>query len=129
MRVCPTGAMHKDADTGLVSVDVDAASDAVLRPFVSLQGSEPRSLRGTQREMRWLQRPRCAGGKPICVEALRALDFGDIEQLRSDFGDVAAIVPLPDSSATRPNIVITPPAAACADVAGNGAVLNRCEIV
>ena len=71
------------------------------------------------------------GGKPICVEAcpLRALDFGDIEQLRSDFGDVAAIAPLPDSSATRPNIVITPPAAACADVAGDGAVLNRCEIV
>ena len=71
------------------------------------------------------------GKKPICVEAcpLRALDFGDIEQLRSDFGDVAAIAPLPDSSATRPNIVITPPAAACADVAGDGAVLNRCEIV
>ena len=100
-EACPYGIPKADAEKG-VYVKCDGCKDRVAQ-----------------------------GKKPICVEAcpLRALDFGDIEQLRSDFGDVAAIAPLPDSSATRPNIVITPPAAACADVAGDGAVLNRCEIV
>ena len=122
----------KDEDTGLVYIDEEKCvncgacaeacpygipkADAEKGVYVKCDGCKDRVAQGK---------------KPICVEAcpLRALDFGDIEQLRSDFGDVAAIAPLPDSSATRPNIVITPPAAACADVAGDGAVLNRCEIV
>lgn len=129
---CSQGAIVKDEDTGLVYIDEEKCvncgacaeacpygipkADAEKGVYVKCDGCKDRVARG---------------GKPICVEAcpLRALDFGDIEQLRSDFGDVAAIAPLPDSSATRPNIVITPPAAACADVAGDGAVLNRCEIV
>lgn len=129
---CSQGAIVKDEDTGLVYIDEEKCvncgacaeacpygipkADAEKGVYVKCDGCKDRVAQGK---------------KPICVEAcpLRALDFGDIEQLRSDFGDVAAIVPLPDSSATRPNIVITPPAAACADVAGDGAVLNRCEIV
>lgn len=129
---CSQGAIVKDEDTGLVYIDEEKCvncgacaeacpygipkADAEKGVYVKCDGCKDRVAQGK---------------KPICVEAcpLRALDFGDIEQLRSDFGDVAAIAPLPDSSATRPNIVITPPAAACADVAGDGAVLNRCEIV
>ena len=71
------------------------------------------------------------GKKPICVEAcpLRALDFGDIEQLRSDFGDVAAIAPLPDPSQSNPNIVITEPKNARPIDDTQGAVLNAGELV
>ena len=132
MRVCPTGAMHKDADMGLVSVDVRrcigcgycALSCPYRAPSLDRRAGHSVKCDGCKDRV-------AQGKKPICVEAcpLRALDFGDIEQLRSDFGDVAEIAPLPDSSATRPNIVITQPAAACADVAGDGAVLNRYEIV
>ena len=129
---CSQGAIVKDEDAGLVYIDEEKCvncgacaeacpygipkADAEKGVYVKCDGCKDRVAQGK---------------KPICVEAcpLRALDFGDIEQLRSDFGDVAEIAPLPDSSATRPNIVITPPAAACADVAGDGAVLNRCEIV
>ena len=66
-----------------------------------------------------------------CAEAcpLRALDFGDIEELRAEFGDVAAIAPLPDASATCPNIVITPPAHARPSASGEGGVSNGHEIV
>lgn len=71
------------------------------------------------------------GKQPVCVEAcpLRALDFGDIEELRAEFGDVAAIAPLPDASATCPNIVITPPAHARPSASGEGGVSNGHEIV
>ena len=49
-----------------------------------------------------------AGERPMCVDScpLRALDFGDIEELRQQYGDVADIAPLPDSSLTGPNLVV-----------------------
>ena len=52
---------------------------------------------------------RVAEGKsPICVEAcpLRALEFGDIEELRRKHGTNAEIAPLPSASLTKPNLVV-----------------------
>ena len=79
----------------------------------------------------WYDRRVAEGKKPVCVEAcpLRALDFGDIEELRSEFGDVAAIAPLPDPSETKPNIVITEPKNARPVDDAQGAVLNVGELV
>ena len=50
------------------------------------------------------------GKQPICVEAcpLRALEFGDIEELRRKHGTVDAIAPLPSGEATKPSLVIKP---------------------
>ena len=51
--------------------------------------------------MRHVRRPRGRrASMPVCVEAcpLRALDFGDIDELREKYGDVADLAPLPDSS-------------------------------
>ena len=47
---------------------------------------------------------------PVCVESCpeRALDFGDIEELRRKYGTVDAIAPLPSGAATKPSIVIKP---------------------
>ena len=74
------------------------------------------------------------GGAPVCVEAcpLRALDFGPIDELREKYGAVADVPPLPDATATSPNLVLTPPAPAQADpdrVRAEGRVLNIREIV
>ena len=70
-----------------------------------------------------------AGQMPVCVEAcpLRALDFGDIDELREKYGDVADLAPLPDSSETSPNLVLTAPA--CAANAASGELLNEREIL
>ena len=55
---------------------------------------------------------RVAEGKsPICVEAcpLRALEFGDIEELRAKHeGTVAGIAPMPSPDETTPSIAILP---------------------
>ena len=50
------------------------------------------------------------GKKPICVEScpLRALDFGPIDELRSTYGTLAEIAPLPAANFTKPCIVIKP---------------------
>lgn len=67
------------------------------------------------------------GGRP-----LRALDFGPIDELREKYGAVADVPPLPDATATSPNLVLTPPAPAQADpdrVRAEGRVLNIREIV
>ena len=50
------------------------------------------------------------GGQPVCVESCpeRALEFGDIEELRRKHGTLAAIAPLPSEEETHPSIVIKP---------------------
>ena len=131
---CSQGAIVKDEDTGLglhrrrkVRPNCGACAeacpygipkaDAEKGVYVKCDGCKDRVAQGK---------------KPICVEALRvrALDFGDIEkQLRSDFGYVAAIAPLPDPSQTNPNIVITEPKNARPIDDTQGAVLNAGELV
>ncbi len=39
---------------------------------------------------------------------MRALDFGDLAELRKKYGDVSQIFPLPDPSQTEPALVIKP---------------------
>lgn len=50
------------------------------------------------------------GQNPACVDAcvMRALDFGELDELRAKYGDVQAIAPLPDTSITEPSFVMTP---------------------
>jgi anaerobic dimethyl sulfoxide reductase subunit B (iron-sulfur subunit) len=51
-----------------------------------------------------------AGESPACVAACpsRALEFGDLEELRAKYGGVDEIAPLPDATITEPSLVITP---------------------
>ena len=48
---------------------------------------------------------------PICVEACpqRAIEFGEVSELRKKYGNNADIAPLPSSSVTQPSLVIRPP--------------------
>jgi len=51
-----------------------------------------------------------AGGTPACVAACpnRALDFGEVEELKKKYGDalVSDIAVLPSSDKTKPNVYI-----------------------
>ena len=111
IRVCPTGAMHKD-DNGLVSVDharcigcgycefscpYNAPTvDRVAGHSVKCDGCSSRVAEGL---------------RPICVEAcpLRALGFGDAGNLKSRANACLSIPPLPDPELTSPNMVIVKP--------------------
>lgn len=48
---------------------------------------------------------------PICVEACpqRAIEFGEVSELRTKYGNKADIAPLPSSNVTKPSLVIRHP--------------------
>lgn len=133
VRVCPTGAMHKD-ERGLVSVDADrcigcgycALSCPYRAPKVDRAAGHSAKCDGCTRRV-------AEGLAPVCVEACprRALDFLPADELRERYGDEADLPPLPPASATAPNLAITlPPAASDLQaVREHGCVLNPREIV
>ncbi len=52
-----------------------------------------------------------AGHNPVCVDAcpMRAIEFGDIDELRKKHPDAVTDLPsLPSSSYTHPNVAIKP---------------------
>lgn len=131
LGVCPTGALSKDAETGIVRIDeeicigdgacVEACPYNV--PIVDTQKG-----RGVKCDLCY---DRVTNDHdPICVEAcpLRALDFGEIEELRSRHGELAAIAPMPPSDQTKPNIVITTCPAAKEPGDTTGSVMNEGEV-
>ena len=118
MEVCPTGAMGKN-ELGLVSVDehrcIGCGYCALSCPYHA-----PKVDRTV--------------GHSVCVEAcpLRALEFGPISDLRARHGRVADMPPLPDSSKTAPNLVLSLPVRLEEDesrVLAEGAVCNIRELV
>lgn len=129
VKVCPTGAMHK-GDGGLVSVDHKkcigcgycALSCPYRAPKVDREQGFSAKCDGCESRV-------SEGREPVCVEAcpLRALEFGDISDIRDRCGQLADLAPLPPFEATHPNLVITPPANASR--ADEGAIENAREIV
>ncbi|MFV0333938.1 MAG: DMSO/selenate family reductase complex B subunit [Tropicimonas sp.] len=110
-QVCPTGAMAKHAENGLVIVNEDLCigckSCAMACPYGAPQYD---AVKKHMTKCDGCQSRVSAGQKPVCVEAcpLRALDFGPIDELRAEHGTLAAVAPLPEESYTQPSIVIKP---------------------
>lgn len=76
-------------------------------------------------------RARVSKGKdPVCVEAcpMRALEFGEIGELRRRWGSVCDVAPLPESRYTQPNLVITPHRFACQSGSDRAVLANEKEI-
>lgn len=109
-QVCPSGAMRKGPD-GLVVLDsercIGCGSCAFACPYKAPSFS--RKLH-SMRKCDGCRARVAKGLAPICVEAcpMRALGFGNIDDLRAEFGLEKDIAPLPSSNFTKPNIVITP---------------------
>ena len=128
---CPQGAMTKDPETGIVSVDpetcIGCGTCAKTCPYGAPKIDEEQG-RSVTCDM---CADRVAEGKvPVCVEAcpLRALEFGEIEELRSKYGTTAAVAPLPDPSETKPSVVITEPRHAKPVGDKSGALANEAEV-
>lgn len=131
MAKCPQAAISKDPGTGIVTSDpekcIGCGTCAITCPYSAPKVDEEKK--------KIVKCDLCAsrvaeGEQPICVEAcpLRALDFGDIDELRAKYGEVAAIAPLPSEEETHPNIVITEPVNAKPAGDATGSVLNEREI-
>lgn len=132
VKVCPTTAMHKDADTGLVAVDTAKCMGCGYCAMACPYGCPTvnRALGHSVKCEGCIDRVK-EGKKPICVEACpqRALDFGEIGKLRAIYGDIAQVDPLPDSSYTHPNLTISVPPQAQKQSDSAGAVLNLLEVM
>lgn len=124
---CPTGAMHKREEDGLVLVDEDVCigcgSCARACPYDAPQIDTDRQV--MTKCDGCLDRLE-AGRKPVCVEGcpLRALDFDTMENLRAKYGDGDGhFEPLPDAAITGPNLIVKAPA-----TSGFGQILNVREV-
>ncbi|HHF3826076.1 dimethylsulfoxide reductase subunit B [Haemophilus influenzae] len=107
-KVCPTGAMHKNAD-GFVIVNEEICIGCRYchmacpydAPQYDAQKGHMTKCDGCYSRVK-------SGQKPICVDAcpLRALDFAPIDELRAKYGTQASIAPLPPADITQPNLVV-----------------------
>ena len=131
-KVCPTGAMHKDAETGLVSVDADKCVGCGYchmacpynAPKVDREKGHSVKCNGCAERV-------AEGKNPICVDAcpVRALEWGDIEELRAAHtGTMAGIAPMPSPDETTPSIAINPCPAAKEPGDTTGAIANEKEV-
>lgn len=130
VEVCPTGAMQKDAETGVVWTDhevcIGCGSCAQACPY---QAPVLDVEAGYSLKCDTCYGDRQLGKRPVCVAAcpMRALDFGPIDELRERYGEGNVdIEPLPQSS-TGPNLVLLPHAQAQASGSGTGFVTNLAE--
>lgn len=109
VKMCPTTAMHKDASDGIVKVDatkcIGCGYCVMACPY-----DAPKVDRDLGHAVKcegcWERLE--AGELPVCVTScpLRALDAGDIDELKQKYQGVQQIHPMPDASITEPNIVI-----------------------
>jgi len=133
VKACPTGAMHKRREDGLVHVAADLCigceSCARACPYDAPQIDKDRKVM-TKCDGCF---ERLAEGKqPSCVEScpMRAIDFGPMEELMAKYpGAISpAVAPLPQSSITTPNLLITPNRHSRPSGDTDGEVLNYAEV-
>lgn len=127
MANCATGAISKDDDTGIVSIDEEACigckACVTACPYEVPTFVEETGL-VTKCDM--CSAEVAKGGKPLCVTAcpMRALDWGDKDELIAKYGEGdVEIEPLPENT-TGANLVIKPHPAAQKTGAGTGSTVN-----
>lgn len=130
VKVCPTEAMHKGED-GIVSVDAGKCVGCRYCEWAcpySAPQFNPES--GVMTKCNFCADYLAEGKDPACVAACpsRVLKFGEIDELRAQYGDTANIEPLPDPSITHPNLVLTPHRQAETTGTGTGHIANPEEI-
>jgi anaerobic dimethyl sulfoxide reductase subunit B (iron-sulfur subunit) len=129
--VCPTAAISK-RDDGIVLIDADKCIGCRYCEWACPYGAPQfREDLGVMTKCNFCEDLLAQGQNPACVDAcvMRCLDFGDLEELRQKYGDLAAIEPLPVADMTYPAVVITPHKHAQLSGAGTGRILNLPEEV
>ena len=126
--VCPTGAMQK-RENGIVVIDAEACIGCRYCEWACPYGAPQFSATlGVMTKCNLCYDAVDVGELPTCVASCpsRALDFGELSELRAKYGDVSEVAPLPPASLTSPALVITPHRNAAP--VGAGPVANPEEI-
>ncbi|WP_088138687.1 DMSO/selenate family reductase complex B subunit [Achromobacter xylosoxidans] len=106
---CPTTAMHKRPEDGVVLVDhtkcVGCQYCTWACPYEAPQFNP---ALGMMTKCDTCYDLRAQGGNPVCVDScpMRAIEFGLISELRAKHGTNADAEGLPSSSRTHPNLVV-----------------------
>ena len=130
-EVCPTQALWKRDEDGIVQVDASKCIGCRYCEWACPYGAPQFNEEvGVMTKCNFCVDYIDAGQAPACVAACpsRALDFGDVEELRAKYGDLAEIAPLPAASITKPNLVIKSHRHGQAVDSNNGMLANPEEV-
>lgn len=127
---CPTGAMQKDDETGVVWTDhevcIGCKTCQTACPYGAPTYSEDD---GFMLKCDMCADERSLGRKPVCVAAcpMRALDFGTRDELVAKYGEGdVEVEPLPRDT-TGPNLILNPHRKAQKSGSGTGFTANLDE--
>ncbi|MBI5301785.1 MAG: dimethylsulfoxide reductase subunit B [Chloroflexi bacterium] len=129
VEACPTGAMVKRAD-GVVLVNQDQCVGCRYCEWACPYGAPHfNEAKGVMTKCNFCEDLLAQGQNPACVDAcpMRAIEFGDIAELRAKYGTLAEIEPLPSAKITQPHAVVTPHRNAQASGKGTGKIMNLPE--
>ena len=110
VKGCPTGGMYK-RDDGVVMIDEEKCIGCRYCnwacPYGATQFDEET---GVMTKCDFCANLIDQGKNPVCVDAcvMRALEFGELDELRKKYGKEAEIAPLPTADVTSPSFVVTP---------------------
>jgi anaerobic dimethyl sulfoxide reductase subunit B len=128
-QVCPTGAMTKRAD-GIVYVDANRCIGCRYCEWTCPYGApQYNPSKGVMQKCDMCKDLVDAGETPACVAIcpMRALDFGEYDELVAKYGPGVTVAPLPSADLTQPSFVLTPHPSARLSKDGGGKliVLNQ----
>ena len=111
VKNCPTGAMQKRAEDGIVFVDQNRCIGCQICvrscPYQAPQYNPKLEKVGKCDLCKDLL---ANGDQPVCVSGcpMRVLECGRLDQLQKKYGTVNKVKGLPDPARTKPSLVITP---------------------
>lgn len=111
MKGCPTGALNKRAEDGIVLIDSEKCVGCRYCEWNCPYGAPQYNPDlGIMTKCNTCIELREKGENPACVGAciMRAIEFGPIEELRKKYGTTAEVKGIPCSTITNPNLVINP---------------------
>ncbi len=129
VEVCPAAAITK-RDDGVVLIDqakcIGCRYCAWACPYGAPQFNESA---GVMTKCNFCEDLLAQGEPPYCVAAcvMRALDFGELNDLQAKYGNTRAIEPLPSADLTDPALVITPHPHAQISGEGTGKIIATAE--
>ena len=128
MKNCPNGAIYKNNE-GIVLINADRCMGCKYCQWACPYGAlHLNKQTGKMTKCNLCIDYLAEGKQPSCVAAcpMRVLKFGELSELRKEYGESAIIYPLPSSNITSPALVIKAKQVAKENL--NWKVINKEEV-